>query len=100
MLSCLAGWLTAALIGDGQTASAVAVGAATLAMLATGTLHPPAGIDAFLIATRKLSFAWALSPVLAGALMLAGFAAIWRRCERHLVGALAAKSRARYERET
>jgi CBS-domain-containing membrane protein len=89
LFSCLAGWLGATLFGPGQIASAVGVGVASLAMIATGTLHPPAGIDAFLIATGTMPADWILNPVLIGTLMLAGFARAWTEGERRCVARLA-----------
>jgi CBS-domain-containing membrane protein len=57
---------------------------ATLAMLASRTLHPPAGIDAFLIPAYALPLGWVLNPVLIGALLLTGFSMGWRTIERRV----------------
>jgi hypothetical protein len=46
-------------------------------MLAGRAMHPPAGIDAFLVAGLGLPMSWAVSPVLIGALLLAGFSRLW-----------------------
>ena len=70
------------MLGPGDATSAVAVGLATLVMIATRTLHPPAGIDAFLMASQDLPAHLVLSPVLVGAVLLAGFARIWAMGER------------------
>lgn len=82
IVSCLAGLAAQLVLGPGETTSAVAVGLATLAMIATRTSHPPAGIDAFLMASQDLPAQWVLSPVLVGAVLLAGFARIWAMGER------------------
>ncbi len=84
LLSCLAGLLALLMLGSGETASALAVGLATFVMIASRTLHPPAGIDAFLVASYGLGLEWMLNPVLIGALLLTGFALAWRWGERRL----------------
>lgn len=83
-ISCVAGLLVAAVVQQGELASALAVGLATLAMMGTRTLHPPAGIDAFLIASHGLGFAWLVNPVLPGAILLSVFTLAWRRIEKRL----------------
>jgi CBS-domain-containing membrane protein len=85
VISCLAGWLSVTVFGAGDIARAVGVGAATLAMIATGTLHPPAGLDAFLVATQGLPLQWIGSPVLIGAMLLAAYARILAIGERLIV---------------
>ncbi len=84
MISCAAGVVVMMLMGRGEMPSAVAVGLATVAMIASRTLHPPAGIDAFLIASHGLPLVWVLNPVLLGAVILAGFVLAWRWLERRL----------------
>lgn len=84
LLSCLAGYLALLIISPGQNASALAVGFATLIMIASRTLHPPAGIDAFMVAAYGLPFDWVLNPVLIGAVLLSVFAVLWHTVERQL----------------
>jgi CBS-domain-containing membrane protein len=84
-LSSIAGWLSHLLLDASDMAGSVAVALAALGMIATRTLHPPAGIDAFLIPSQNLSWDWIVSPVLIGALLLAGFAKFWAAGERHLL---------------
>ncbi len=84
LVSCLAGWCVLAFAGQSDGASAVAVGVATLAMIALRALHPPAGIDAFLMTSQALPASWIVSPVLIGALLLTAFAALWSAGERRL----------------
>jgi len=84
LASCVAGFAALWCLGSGETASAVGVGLAALLMLALRAMHPPAGIDAFLIAGWGLPASWLLSPVLIGALLLALFSRLWSMGERRL----------------
>jgi CBS-domain-containing membrane protein len=79
--ACAAGFLALYLFGPGATASAVGVGAAGFFMLMLRAPHPPAGIDAFLIAANGLPLRWVLSPVLVGCILLVAFARGWSRGE-------------------
>jgi CBS-domain-containing membrane protein len=81
LLSAFAGFTTLWWLGPGTTAAAVGVGLATLLMLWARALHPPAGIDGFLVSLLGLPLDWALKPVFVGALMLALFASLWSRGE-------------------
>lgn len=81
LVSSMAGLAALWLFGPGEVASSFAVGLATIAMIAARVLHPPAGIDAFLIASLSLPAAWVLSPVLAGAVLLVGYARLWQLAE-------------------
>ena len=80
-MELLARWET---LGSNEFATAVGVGLATLLMLATRTLHPPAGINAFLVPANALSAWWVLNPVLLGSILLAAFPRIWALSERAL----------------
>jgi CBS-domain-containing membrane protein len=91
LLSCLAGFAALWVIGPGEAASAVAVGLAALLMLASRAMHPPAGIDAFLVAGLGLPLGWALSPVLIGVLLLAVFSRLWAAGEHRLPRRLGAR---------
>ena len=84
MFSCAAGLLAVWTLGPGETAVAVALGLALLFMLTFDALHPPAGIDAFLIAALGLPFVWVLSPVLVGTVFLVGYTKVWSAGERWL----------------
>jgi CBS-domain-containing membrane protein len=66
LISCLAGLGAVHVLGPGHVASAVGVGLAALGMLAARAPHPPAGIDAFLIAANGLTLRWVVSPVMVG----------------------------------
>jgi CBS-domain-containing membrane protein len=77
LISTLAGLVMVKLCGPAPWAAAVAVGLAMLAMHATGTFHPPAGIDPLVIVVNDLSWSFLLAPVGAGAVLLALFAYAW-----------------------
>jgi CBS-domain-containing membrane protein len=67
------------LAGPHAWAAALAVGLAILAMYLTDTFHPPAGINPLLVVSNNLPWSFLFAPVLAGALLLAGFAFAWHR---------------------
>lgn len=73
------------MLGSGETAAAVAVGAAVLLMLLSRAVHPPVGIDALLVASHGLPASWLVSPVLAGALLLVGYAKLWSMIEQAIL---------------
>jgi CBS-domain-containing membrane protein len=79
LLSTAAGFVALWCLGAGATASAVGVGLAAFLMLAARAVHPPAGIDAFLVPLLALPASWILNPVLLGAVMLAVFGKLWSR---------------------
>ena len=68
-------WLT----GPQAWAAAAAVGLAIVAMVVTGTFHPPAGINPLLVISNNLPWSFLLAPVLAGAVLLTAFAYVWHR---------------------
>jgi len=84
LASCVAGLVALWCLGSGETASGVGVGLAAFLMLALRAMHPPAGIDAFLVAGWGLPTSWVLSPVLVGAVLLASFARLWSMGERRI----------------
>jgi CBS-domain-containing membrane protein len=57
----------------------MAVGLAIVAMHATRTFHPPAGINPLLIVTNAMPWSFLVVPVGAGALLLAAFAWSWHK---------------------
>ena len=63
-------------------ASGAAVGLAILAMVVTGTFHPPAGINPLLVVSNNLPWSFLFAPVLAGAVLLTAFAYVWHRWTR------------------
>ena len=77
LISAFIGLLVVKLAGPEPWAAAVAVGLAMVAMHATRTFHPPAGIDPLLIVVNDMPWAFLAVPVGAGALALALFAYVW-----------------------
>ena len=86
LISSGCGMFCSWILGPGEVSSAVAVGAATFFMIASGAVHPPAGIDAFLGPADELPASWLINPVLLGSLLLAAFGELWRFGERVLIG--------------
>ena len=84
LLSATAGFVALWLLGPGEAATIVGVGLATLLMAATRLVHPPGGIDAFLIPAGGLPAIWIINPVLIGAIALAVFGGLWFWSERTL----------------
>ncbi|HAH64574.1 MAG TPA: HPP family protein [Rhizobiales bacterium] len=74
VISALCGLSVLMLFGSNASFAALAVGLSIAAMQLTRTLHPPAGIDALLMVTAKLSWTFVLMPVLMGAILLVAFA--------------------------
>ncbi len=84
MLSCIAGLIALWTLGVGDTACAVALGLALFFMLVARALHPPAGINAFLIPALGLPVSWIISPVLVGSIFLVGYKRVWWQVEQWL----------------
>jgi len=79
VVATLVGLAMLRLTGPQGWAAATAVGLAVLAMYATGTFHPPAGINPLLVVSDNLAWPFLFAPVLAGALLLTAFAYLWHR---------------------
>jgi len=79
VVSAIVGLAVLKLTGPHAWAAAIAVGLAILAMVATGTFHPPAGINPLLAVSNNLGWSFLFVPVLAGALLLTLFAYVWHR---------------------
>ena len=79
VISTLIGLAMVKGIGPQPWVAAAAVGMAVLAMIASNTFHPPAGIDPLLVVSANLSWQFLIAPVLAGAVMLTLFAFVWHR---------------------
>lgn len=77
LVSALVGLLVVKLVGPAPWAAALAVGLAMLAMHATDTLHPPAGINPIIVVLNDLSWSFLLAPVGLGSVLLALFALFW-----------------------
>ena len=82
LISTVVGLLVLWLAGPTPWAAALAVGLAMLAMHATRTFHPPAGIAPLLVVVNAMPWSFLLVPVAAGALALALFAYAWHLAVR------------------
>jgi CBS-domain-containing membrane protein len=82
VVSALVGLAVLKLAGPQAWAAAAAVGIAVLAMYATGTFHPPAGINPLLVVLNALPWSFLFVPVLSGAVLLVAFAYVWHRWVR------------------
>ena len=76
LVSSAVGLAAMALLGHGPLAMAVGVGCAIAAMMASRTMHPPAGGDPLIVIATSAAPMFLLMPVLAGtlAISLAGLA--------------------------
>lgn len=83
-LSSVAGLIALWTFGSSELAPVAGVSLATMLMLATRAVHPPAGIDAFLVPAYALPATWILNPMLSGAVLLAVFARVWSFAEHSL----------------
>lgn len=79
LVSCLVGFAILYLLGPSQPVAALGVGLSLVAMRATGTMHPPAGINPLLIVLEQLSPLFILAPIAVGAVLLSAFAYAWHR---------------------
>ena len=77
LVAALIGFAVLKLTGPHAWAAAAAVGLSILAMYLTGTFHPPAGINPLLVVSSNLPWTFLFAPVLAGAVLLTGFAYLW-----------------------
>jgi CBS-domain-containing membrane protein len=84
LVSSIAGLAALVCLGPGDAAAALGVGVAALLMVASRALHPPAGVDAFLIPQLGLPWSWIVNPVLIGAVLLAAFSRLWASRRRYL----------------
>ncbi len=95
VVSTLVGYGMLAAFGPSPWNAAAATGIAALLMMATRTLHPPAGIDPFLVVNDGLGPGFLLGIVLPGSLLLAGFARLWRAATAELARLSSSRSRSR-----
>ena len=71
LVSAAVGLLLLQVTGPGPWAAATAVGLAIIAMHATRTFHPPAGIDPLVIVINNMPLSFFVVPVAVGACLLA-----------------------------
>ena len=79
LLSALSGLCVWLVFGTEPWVAGLAVAIAIALMQLTRTLHPPAGINALLFVTLKLSWHFVLMPVALGAVLLVAFAYCYHR---------------------
>lgn len=77
LLSTAVGLLTLSITGASPWAAATAVGLAMMAMHATRTFHPPAGIDPLIVVAPNMPASFLIAPAALGALLLAASAWLW-----------------------
>jgi CBS-domain-containing membrane protein len=82
LIATLVGVLVVKLSGPSPWAAACAVGLAMAAMHATGTFHPPAGIDPLVVVLNGMSWSFLVAPVGIGTILLAVFAYAWHKLVR------------------
>jgi len=82
LVATMVGLVIVKLAGPQPWTAALAVGLAMLAMHATRTFHPPAGIDPLLVIVNDMPWTFLFVPVAAGAVTLAAFAYIWHLAVR------------------
>jgi CBS-domain-containing membrane protein len=82
LIASVVGLLTLSVTGASPWSAALAVGLAMVAMHATRTFHPPAGIDPLIIVSQDMSWSFLIAPVAFGALLLAAFAWLWHNLVR------------------
>lgn len=81
-LSSLVGLLFLAVCGPHWWAVALAVGTAIALMMATRTVHPPAGSNPVIIFLGQAGWGFLLAPTLAGALLLVAVALVYNNLSR------------------
>ncbi|MCC2095467.1 MAG: HPP family protein [Hyphomicrobiales bacterium] len=79
LLSAVAGFVVLWSFGSNTWLAAPAVGLAIALMQMTNTLHPPAGINPFIIVTMAPGWHFFFIPVCAGALLLVAVAWIYHK---------------------
>jgi CBS-domain-containing membrane protein len=82
LVSAAVGLVMVKLVGPQPWAAAVAVGLAMIAMHATDSFHPPAGINPLLIVVNDRSWNFFVIPVAAGVVILVAFAFLWHNTTR------------------
>jgi CBS-domain-containing membrane protein len=82
ILSAIVGVLAVKIAGPQAWVAVLAVGLAMLAMLATDSFHPPAGINPLIIVMNSMSWGFLLVPVAVGALLLLAYTFVWTNVVR------------------
>lgn len=79
LVSSVVGLLILAVLGDGPVALAVGVGFAITGMMATRTMHPPAGGDPLIIIATGASASFIVTPILLGTIAIVAIGMVYRR---------------------
>ena len=79
VLSALSGLVVASVFGTNPWLAGLAVAVSVAGMQLTGTLHPPAGINALLFVSMNLTWQFVLMPVAVGAVGLVAFAFLYHQ---------------------
>ena len=79
ILSALSGVIILYLIGDNFLALGIAVALAVFVMIATDTIHPPAGANPIIVILTGQGISFVLFPVAVGAFMLVVFAYLYSK---------------------
>ncbi len=82
VLSSLIGLICLSLFGPHAWAVALAVGLAVVVMMATRTVHPPAGSNPVIVFLAAPDWSFLLVPTLAGAVLVAAVALVWNNATR------------------
>ena len=79
ILSALSGVIILYLIGDNFLALGIAVALAVFVMIATDTIHPPAGANPIIVILTGQGISFVLFPVAVGAFVLVVFAYLYNK---------------------
>lgn len=82
VLSAVAGFAILWTLGSELWTPAIAVGLAIVLMQASDSMHPPAGINAFIVVTHSTPLSFLFVPVTAGAILLVALAWGYHRLTR------------------
>jgi CBS-domain-containing membrane protein len=82
LVATAVGLLVVKFFGPGALSAALAVGLAMVAMHATRSFHPPAGIDPLVVVVNDLSWSFLVAPVAVGAGLLVAVAFLWHNLFR------------------
>lgn len=82
VLSSLIGLICLGLFGPHPWAVGLAVGFAVVAMMATRTVHPPAGSNPVIVFLAAPDWSFLVAPTLVGAILVAAVALIWNNATR------------------
>jgi CBS-domain-containing membrane protein len=80
LVSSSLGLVALFIMGTGPAAMAVGVGLAIAGMMATKTMHPPAGGDPLLVMITGASLSFLITPILLGTVLLVLIGALFHRC--------------------